>query len=418
MNQFSHFLIKITPFYYGWIILLSSGIATIAACAASALTLSVFITPMANELGWSRTLIIGAPTIAGLIAITLAPVSGWIIDRKGDKFVLSISLLIMGISLIFLNYWVTPLSFYILFGIARLLFVAPIMNSGTTVVSRWFIRRRGRANGISILITSIGMGLIPVYSQFLIDTVGWREAWLWLGITVWIIGAIPSLLFVISKPENFNINPDPMNTTNEQYNDIETSGSWTLKESLSSPILWILCINMFLLAFVHTSVNFHISALLIANGLQPMTAAFAITVLAIGTGLGGLLWGIISEKMKSNIRGSLTAVFTGIGALMFLLADNTAMAFLAALVFGFGLGGTWTIALITLPNYFGRVAIGSIRGIGDLFMNAGMALGGLSSGIIYDITKSYDLVFPLLTIVAIISAISLLFTKEPKKYHS
>ena len=111
MNQFSLFLIKITPFYYGWIILLSSGIATIAACAAAALTLSVFVTPMANELGWSRTLIIGAPTIAGLIAITLAPISGWVIDRKGDKFVLSISLLIMGISLIFLNYWITPLSF-------------------------------------------------------------------------------------------------------------------------------------------------------------------------------------------------------------------------------------------------------------------------------------------------------------------
>lgn len=415
MNQFSLFLIKITPFYYGWIILLSSGIATIAACAAAALTLSVFVTPMANELGWSRTLIIGAPTIAGLIAITLAPISGWVIDRKGDKFVLSISLLIMGISLIFLNYWITPLSFYILFGIARLLFVAPIMNSGTTVVSRWFIRRRGRANGISILITSIGMGLIPVYSQFLIDTVGWREAWLWLGVTVWIIGAIPSLLFIISKPENFNINPDPINTTNEQYNDIETSGSWTLKESLSSPILWILCTNMLLLSFVHTSVNFHISALLVANGLQPMTAAFAITVLAIGTGLGGLLWGIISEKMKSNIRGSLTAVFTGTGALIFLFADNTAMAFSAALIFGFGLGGTWTIALITLPNYFGRVAIGSIRGVGDLFMNAGMALGGLSSGIIYDLTQSYDLVFPLLTIIAVISAISLLFTKEPKK---
>tara|TARA_B100000676_G_C17740585_1_gene661147 strand:- start:168 stop:608 length:441 start_codon:yes stop_codon:yes gene_type:complete len=146
-----------------------------------------------------------------------------------------------------------------------------------------------------------------------------------------------------------------------------------------------------------------------------MTAAFAITVLAIGTGLGGLLWGIISEKIKSNIRGSLTAVFTGTGALIFLFADNTAMAFSAALIFGFGLGGTWTIALITLPNYFGRVAIGSIRGIGDLFMNAGMALGGLSSGIIYDLTQSYDLVFPLLTIIAVISAISLLFTKEPKK---
>ena len=72
MNQFSHFLIKITPFYYGWIILLSSGIATIAACAASALTLSVFITPMANELGWSRTLIIGAPTVFLLLAFTSA----------------------------------------------------------------------------------------------------------------------------------------------------------------------------------------------------------------------------------------------------------------------------------------------------------------------------------------------------------
>ena len=415
MNKFSFFLIKITPFYYGWVIVLSSGFATIAACASAALTLSVFVTPMSEDLGWSRTLIVGAPTIAGLIAIAVAPISGWIIDRKGDKIVLFISLLIMGTSLIFLSYWITPLSFYILFGIARLLMVAPIMNSSTTVISRWFIRRRGRANGISILITSVGMGLIPLYSQLLIDTVGWKEAWLWLGVTVWIIGAIPSLIFIISKPESFNIIPDPIIDSKNRNNDIETSGIWTLKESLHSPILWVLCINIALLAFVHSSVNFHISALLTSNGLKPITAAFAITILAIGTGTGGLLWGIISEKINSNIRGSLTALFIGFGALIFLFADNPIMAFAAALVFGFGLGGTWTIALITLPNYFGRQAIGSIRGIGDLFMNAGMALGGLSSAIIYDITNSYDLIFPILTSLAIISAISLLFTKEPKK---
>ncbi len=48
------------PFYYGWVILFAAGSSMFARNAAGSLTLAVFIYPISQELGWSRTLIAGA----------------------------------------------------------------------------------------------------------------------------------------------------------------------------------------------------------------------------------------------------------------------------------------------------------------------------------------------------------------------
>ena len=92
------FLITRARFYYGWVIVAASGCAMFSRNAAGSLTLSVFLYPMARELGWSRTLIAGGSSIGGLISIFGSPISGWAVDRIGSKWVLVIGILILGAS--------------------------------------------------------------------------------------------------------------------------------------------------------------------------------------------------------------------------------------------------------------------------------------------------------------------------------
>ena len=66
-------------------------------------------------------------------------------------------------------------------------------------------------------------------------------------------------------------------------------------------------------------------------------------------------------------------------------------------------------------NFYGRNSLGSIRGINEISIGGGQALGAIFSGIIYDLTQSYTLVFPTLAIMALFSALAFLFVKAPQK---
>ena len=71
------------PFFYGWIILASAGSAQVVRNAAASLTIAVFMFPLSEELGWSRTLIAGAASFGGLAASALSPAVGWLVDKYG-----------------------------------------------------------------------------------------------------------------------------------------------------------------------------------------------------------------------------------------------------------------------------------------------------------------------------------------------
>ena len=87
---------RILPFYYGWVVAGASGTAVFARMAPAITTLTVFIYPMSQELGWSRTLIAGAVSAGALSSIVLSPAIGWAIDRFGSRPVLVAGVLTVG----------------------------------------------------------------------------------------------------------------------------------------------------------------------------------------------------------------------------------------------------------------------------------------------------------------------------------
>ena len=97
-NQWRNNFANSLPFYYGWVIVASTVAVSLSSRTIMAVaTLSVFVVPMTQELGWSRGLFSSAVSLGGLCAVFISPLVGKWIDQHGSGLLLSISSLLTGI---------------------------------------------------------------------------------------------------------------------------------------------------------------------------------------------------------------------------------------------------------------------------------------------------------------------------------
>ena len=406
-----------TPFFYGWMIVFTSSLSMFVRNAAATLTIAVFVYPMSEDLGWSRTLIVGAAAASGVASMFISPLAGWILQKFGSKFLISISLFLLGLVILSIRWTTNPITFYLLFGTGRLIFQAPLQIGPTTVVAQWFIKLRGRASSILGVSHSLGMGLFPLFAQLFINANygDWRMAWFWIGISVWIIALPLTLLLLINKPEDIKELPDGITKTSKINSKTNTEEQWTLQDAVKTPTLWLLALAGGLVFFIHTGVNIHQAAFLRDSGISASAAASALAIMAGGSAIGSIIWGNLLDKFSVKLVYSLAAGWLGITALLFLQVNSTTSAFIVAIIFGIGLGGLLVIPPVAMAHYFGRQSLGAIRGITEPFVSGGQAIGAIAAGVIFDISGSYDGTFPVFTVAAIIAIALIISARKPKK---
>ena len=419
MNQIAKLIQKNIPFYYGWIIVAGSGSTMFVRNSAATLTIAVFVYPMSEDLGWSRTLIVGASSLAGIISIFISPLSGYIIQKFGSKITLLFSVALLGVTTILISRTFTPITFYVLFGVGRIIFSSPIQIGASTVVTKWFINNRGKAIGILGLMHSLGMGLFPLFAQVIMNLDGnnidsWRLSWVCIGITVWLL-SFPLVFFtMINNPKDVVEENSKYLKIKQSTNDsIRSEKSISLKRAIKSKSFWMLSFVGFLTYFIHTGVNIHQAAYLIDKGLSPIIAASALTLMAVGTGFGSIITGWATDRFNSKKVYLIATLWLGISSLLFLLVNSIFSAYLVAFLFGITLGGLLVIPPVVLSDIFGKDNIGAIRGYTEPFVSAGQAAGGISAGLIYDFSGSYQFSFPLFAVIAIIAC--LFISLSPKK---
>jgi len=417
MNQIGKFIQKKIPFYYGWIIVAGSGSTMFVRNAAATLTIAVFVYPMSEDLGWSRTLIVGASSLAGILSVFISPLSGYLIQKYGSKKILFSSVLLLGLTTLLISRTFSPITFYILFAIGRIIFSSPIQIGASTVVTKWFVNNRGKATGILGLLHSLGMGLFPLFAQLIMDLNGnnldsWRLSWLWIGVSVWII-SFPLVFFtMIDDPKKLNIKESKYLSQNTQKTSDRNESSISLKGAFKSKAFWLLSMVGFLTYFIHTGVNIHQAAYLIDKGLNPLIAASALTIMALGTGFGSVITGWATDKFSSKTVYFFGSLWLGISAILFLFVSSVLSAYIVAFLFGMALGGLLVIPPVLLADIFGKDNIGAIRGYTEPFVSAGQAIGGISAGLIYDLSGSYQMTFPLFGILALVACILIIISPK------
>ena len=424
------------PFYYGWVILGAAGSAMFVRNAAASLTIAVFVYPLSEELGWSRTLISGAAAAGGLAATFMSPMVGRLIDRYGARTVLTASILLLCASTMLLRWSditltvmgaTIPWVFYIGYATGRVIFSSPVQIGAAVVVSRWFIRLRGRTNGILNMSHSVGMVLFPLIASIIIVQSGWRDAWFVLSVLVFVAALLPVAILISERPEDLGLRPDgghedesAGDEDSAAQSDTAEEPEWTAEEAKRTATLWLIALATGLLFLMQAGTNTHSAAFFQDQGLGAVIAGFGISFNAIFLGVGSVVWGIVVEKVP--VRFVMAAVALVMAAASFLFTTtNTAVEALAySAIFGFGLGGMLTVPPVAYADYYGRRSLGTIRGITEPFTTFGQAVGVMIPGIVFDYisAESYMPFFFAAGSVGILTAIISLFATQPRHTQS
>ena len=105
----------------------------------------------------------------------------------------------------------------------------------------------------------------------------------------------------------------------------------------------------------------------------------------------------------------------GVSSALFIIADSTPEILMYSVLFGFGVGGLLSVPPVGYADYYGRRSLGVIRGVTEPLTTIGQAIGALVSGIIYDLTESYQLAFMAFTVMGGLATVLVLFARPPRR---
>lgn len=415
------------PFYYGWIVVAASSTVVFARMAPNITTLSVLIFPMSEEFGWSRTLISGSVSSGAIASLIFSPVVGWAIDRVGARLVMVISVLCLGLAMISLAWATLPITFYIAYSVGRVVFHTSAPIGSSTVASRWFIKKRGRAIGVIFLVGAIGGIVFTMLASLIVENYGLKATWIIIGLLVLTVSVAPPLLFVAERPEDIDLLPDGEILSPDDSEEISelvdsatlTRGSddesWELGEAVHTRTFWIMVIMGFTLYFVHTSIGVHMGVYFRDVGLGPTSTALAISLSWIVSAIGSVGWGVVTDRVPIRYAYSLMFLIQAVSTLYLMLVGGTLGIFLAAALFGVVSSASNVIPSVMYANYFGRSSLGRIRGVGEVGVLLGQATGPITAGILFGLQGNYDAIFTVFVLMALVCSVVALKATVPVK---
>ncbi len=408
------------PIYYGWVILAVSSVPSFGARPVMAVaTLSVFVVPMTDEFGWSRGQFSGAVSLGALFGLIVSPFAGRLIDRYGSGILLSTSSAVVGLCAIGLSFTAPIWSFYALYVPGRAVFSSPLELGTSTAVSNWFIRRRAMALAYMGIIQGIGLTIFPVIAQVLINGWGWRTAWLALGIFTISSGIVPILLLMARRPEDMGLEPDPQRirqagTSGElPKRDEPPESNYTVRQALATRAFWVLAVFSVLAFVVQAGVSLYQVPHYIGQGVPTHLAAFTASTFAFGQVPGGLLWATLARRVPLRVLLAVAAASMSVGAIGTGYSSSLSTGIPMGFLLGVGVGGVHMLLRLTWADYYGRLHLGSIRGLTLPAQIGGQALGPIIAGYMFDSTGGYETPFTVFGIIVAFAAVMVLTATPP-----
>jgi MFS family permease len=415
--------------FYGWYIVAVGFFAHVACAFNLSSTLSVFLKPLTEDLAVSRGLFSLLRSGEILIAGVMAPLIGPWVDRFGGRWLMAGGALAAGLGFILMSqvtaFWQFLILRWIFIAVGGV-FMCQMVVSVT--ISRWFVRKRGRA----IAIASLGQGLskvfIPVVTATLFVWVGWRLTWSIFGMVTLVLVVVPALIFMRRSPEDLGLKPDGIDAKQDssdvailKHHAVAKNQTpadeiiWTWQEVIRTDTFWIICFIYGMANVGIAGLNLHVFAYVTDIGFSTIVAATVLSIIA-STQLGStLIWGFASERMPIRYSTMMMFVIQSFGLALVLATGYVIPMYMGFFFYGIGLGGGWVLQELIWATYFGRMSLGVVRGLGIFVTYAFGAAGAPFFGFVHDVTGSYRSSFIAFVIALMVSAILSLIVRTPHK---
>jgi len=364
---------------YGWVVVAAGALLGCVAMG-STFSLAVFLQPMSEATGWSRT---GVSLAMTLVFINMG-VGGFfwgaLTDRLGPRIVVLSGAVLLGAGLALASRATSLIEFQVVYGILVGAAAGSVFAPMMVTVTGWFEKHRS----LAVSLVSAGMGVAPMtispFARWLISTYDWRTAMMTIGIMAWVL-LIPAALLVRRPPAAGATAAGPATVAAES--------AMSAGEAFRSPQFIVLALTFGLCCAAHSGPIFHMVSYAIGCGIAPMAAVSIYSVEGL-SGLGGrLLLGLLADRFGAKrilIAGLLvqSAAIAG-----YLLVNRLGEFYTLAIVFGIAYGGVMPLYAVLARESFGQAVMGTVFGAMTMVSSIGMAFGPWAGGRIFDAFNSY-----------------------------
>ena len=395
--------------YYGWVIVGVAALLQFAGGTPTFPVLGLFLEPMTDEMGWSRTAFVTPMTIGTILGGFAGALVGPAIDKHGARWVMTIAAVLLGAAFILMGFVHELWQHFLLQIVIRCLTAGAFFLVIGIIVPKWFVAMRGRAMAFSSMGGRFGQFLNPVIVGWVIINVGWRYAWAVMGVLVWAVAIVPVFFFLKSTPEAMGLLPDGVTPEQAAAAKEQQGKQGTRKapvevsigprEALRTRTFYLMLIAQSALSLVISGLHFHWFAYMTGQGISDSVAIASISVSSIIGIPISLVAGFLAERFQLRYIFVVTYLGFSLAVLVLLFTTSPLMAYVYGITLGVFSGVTFTINQVIWADYYGRGSLGAIRGLTSPVNQVTNALGPVVAAIVFDATGSYGVI--LWTFVAI-----------------
>jgi MFS family permease len=363
--------------YYGWVIV-AYGIAASCVGVGTVTSLSVFLQPVAAELGTSRAGISSVSTLAFLSMGVGGFIWGALADRVGTRAVVLTGGIVLGLGLAASSQASSLQQLQLMFGVIVGLASGSSFAPLTALTSSWFSHRRSLA--VALVSMGLGMGTITIapLASALIEAYGWRAA----------LMALSGLAFFVVVPGALVLRQPPRDVS-RQVEAIAPQVDMSAGEALRTPQFVAIALTFFFCCAAHSGPILHMVSFASLAGASALAATGMLMVAGAGGLVGRIVMGLTADRYGARQTLVVGLALQATTIALYAAISDLGGLYVLSVCFGIAYGGVMPLYAVLIREYFGARIMGTAFGAVTMVSSVGMALGPLAGGWLYDNYASY-----------------------------
>ncbi|SDI19080.1 MFS transporter [Alloyangia pacifica] len=366
------------PDRYRWIIVGAASVVLAVAMGQLVNGLSAFFTPLEESEGWSRG-DIALINSAGLIGLAVGGIAmGWLADRIETRKVVLAGTVVTGICITAAGFATTLWQLYTLFFVAGALGGGALFAPLFALVGSWFRTGAGLAIGIVSAGQAMGQGGIPLANAMLIDALGWRGAFVAIGIASLVI-MVPLALLARAP--------------NSGTGGLGAQAEEEAPAVRPSVVVVLMSLGVVFCCALMSVPLMHLAPLVELCGATGPEAGGVVFVMMLSAIAGRIAFGKLADMIGALPAYLAASAWQATLVYVFIQIDDIGLFYLFAPIYGFGYAGVMTGVLTSIRALIPAYCRAGASGIIIAFAWGGHGLGGWLGGAFFDMTGSYGLTF-------------------------
>ena len=347
----------------GWLVIINQAIMFWVGAGVATHGLNIVLPAISEyyQLNYEELLFVVTP--ASWAAIPAAPFCAWLCEKKGNKFVICLCLLLCAVCWGLIGYADSIIGFALLFAGVSFFATGYAYIAGTALVADWFVKKQSLALGfVTFGQTTSSAFFVPVLTTAL-AVWGVRNGFWGISLLMLVIFLFV-LKFIFNKPEDVDEMPDNEpaadTTLNAQIRENDFS-RLTRKKLLASKDIWFMGISTGIIYIMLVGVVSQIVPRLVSLGLDLNTAILYMSVSALVGTFGAYGWGWLNHKVGIKIALIIYNLWWQ-AAILLNLSSSSTMLLVSMFMIGLALPGATNYSTAFVSSKYPRQAY--VRAIG------------------------------------------------------